>query len=104
VYLPQETVAVDESAQDANLAREREPTIVMVGVLLLGALVSVCLALIVTVIWAAMTEDVKPRATYQQCGTVKDEAGQHRPEAFIAIVEGSQSEPLIQRQDAPRAT
>jgi hypothetical protein len=69
-----ETVTIDDPADDEHAACEREPTIVVVGVLLLGALVLICFGLIAPILWTVMTEDGRPRFTYQQCGTVKDEA------------------------------
>jgi hypothetical protein len=69
------TVTIDDPADDENAACEREPTIVVVGVLLLSALVLICFGLIVPILWTVMTEDGRPRSIYQQCGTVKDKAG-----------------------------
>jgi len=47
---------------------------VVVGVLLLGILVSLCLVLIIAVTWSAITADVRGGFTYEQWGTLKDEA------------------------------
>jgi hypothetical protein len=69
-----ERVTIEDLADDENAACEREPTVVVVGVLLLGAPVLICFELIVPILWTVMTEDGRPIFTYQQCGTVKDEA------------------------------
>jgi hypothetical protein len=62
-------------AQLRRVAREQKPAIVLLLVAFFAGASLICAGLIAPILWAAVTEDpLRPKVTYQKCGTIKEEA------------------------------
>jgi hypothetical protein len=56
-------------------AKRREPAIVLLILAVFAGGVALCAALMVPILWTAMSETLqRPGPTYQQCGAVKEDA------------------------------
>jgi hypothetical protein len=56
-------------------AQQREPAIVLLILAVFAGGVAICAALMVPILWTAISESLqRPGPTYQQCGAVKEDA------------------------------
>ncbi len=68
-------IASTDSPRGQATARQRESAIVFLILALFGSGVAICAALIAPILWTAVTEAFqRPAPTFQQCGTVKEDA------------------------------
>jgi hypothetical protein len=82
-----------------TVARQREPAIVLLILALFAGGVAICAALMVPILWTAVTEAFqRPAPTYQQCGAVKEDAA--RLACFDRILRQNSLHYLT--KDAPR--
>jgi hypothetical protein len=80
-------------------ARQREPALVLLILALFAGGVAICVALMVPILWTAMTEAVqRPPLTYQQCRAVKEDSA--RLACFDRVLRQNSLHYLT--KDAPR--
>jgi hypothetical protein len=67
-------VGSPDSPRRQSSAPKRQPAVALIVVAVLAGATLICTALIVPILWTAITESaLRPSLTYDRCGTVQDD-------------------------------